>query len=387
MNASKIIVKLDYVVWREGRPRFVPGPAQRALGFKGHDLRHADGRWFMLDEALAFSTGIKAEAIQRRAGGQRKPMERPKWYSVADLFADLWRHPQFNRSNPGRMKPLAESTIRNYKTMANALMEYDAELWASPVEAVSRVTAFGLYERLYRDKGLHMARHIIATCSMAWSRGGRAGRASSNPFLRLGMETVPGRLRAASVEELRHWVAVCDAEGRPEVGDMLLFAVFTAQRQGDRLRLTWDDVKDGTFVVEQSKTNRKVRAALPAIVLARLAAAKLRRKDAKVTWPQLFIDEKANRPWKADHYRHVLADLRRAAAKSLPSIADLTDQDLRDTALTWARGGGADFETRRSLSGHSQSAAALEEKHYLAATETVGDAAVSAIMAVWEKGE
>ncbi len=65
--------RLPYIAWREGRPRFVPGPRERALGFYGQDLRHEDGRWFSFDEAYAFSFDAAAEIRATRAGKQMAP--------------------------------------------------------------------------------------------------------------------------------------------------------------------------------------------------------------------------------------------------------------------------------------------------------------------------
>jgi hypothetical protein len=39
-------IKIKYIVWRNGRPRFVPGANLRDKGYKGKDLKHLDGRWF-----------------------------------------------------------------------------------------------------------------------------------------------------------------------------------------------------------------------------------------------------------------------------------------------------------------------------------------------------
>ena len=51
-----------FIVWRDGRPRFVPGEGARALGFRGEDLRHdgaagpRTGVWFNFEEARAWGS-------------------------------------------------------------------------------------------------------------------------------------------------------------------------------------------------------------------------------------------------------------------------------------------------------------------------------------------
>jgi len=58
-------VRLPYIVWRDGRPRFVPPGHVRKLGFKGQDLRHAGGAaaWFTYEEARTWADA-KLEAIK-----------------------------------------------------------------------------------------------------------------------------------------------------------------------------------------------------------------------------------------------------------------------------------------------------------------------------------
>lgn len=64
-------VKVPYVAWRDGRPRFVPGPSLRSLGFAGRDLRHEDGRWFSADEAYAWAAQNTDVIASRRAANVR----------------------------------------------------------------------------------------------------------------------------------------------------------------------------------------------------------------------------------------------------------------------------------------------------------------------------
>ncbi|WP_127523631.1 GIY-YIG nuclease family protein [Mesorhizobium sp. Z1-4] len=64
-----------HVVWRGGRPRFSPGPELRLAGYKSFDLRHEDGRWYTLDETVAWSSDF----IARRTAPAKAPppAERP----------------------------------------------------------------------------------------------------------------------------------------------------------------------------------------------------------------------------------------------------------------------------------------------------------------------
>lgn len=62
-----------YVVWRDGRPRFSPGPELRAAGHKGKDLRHDAGQWFTFAECVAWSAAF---AEQDGGGGRARTRAR-----------------------------------------------------------------------------------------------------------------------------------------------------------------------------------------------------------------------------------------------------------------------------------------------------------------------
>lgn len=392
MNAATIIIKIPYCVWREGRPRYVPGPTHQAMGYRSMDLKHDSGRWFTLAETQGWVDKLKAEITARKEQGKVKKkhseLQKPKGYLVADLLADMLRDdPKLQKAGTTKVKALSSDTRRYYQTMADTLQAFDEEVWAAPAASVSVPVAWGLYEKLYADKGLHMARGVIATCRRAWGWGIKRGKVEQNPWRGLGMETPDGRRRPATVDELRHYMAIADANKRPEMADMAMLAVFTSQRQADRLAMHWGQVSKNRLTLAQNKTGKAITFDLPAELLARLEAAMERRKANTLQHKQLVIDERANSPWKRDHYRHVHAGLIKLAMVAMPSIADLRDQDWRDTALTWARQGGAEFEKRRMLSGHSQQSAALEEKAYLGDVGTEGTDAVNAILTVWRGKE
>ena len=59
---------VKYFVWRNGRPRWSPGPKLRDLGWKGRDLKTPDGQWMPLEQALAAAraTNLEVEAAPRQ---------------------------------------------------------------------------------------------------------------------------------------------------------------------------------------------------------------------------------------------------------------------------------------------------------------------------------
>lgn len=61
-------MKIKHISWRGGRPRFQPGRELRAAGHKGQDLRHPDGRWYTVGEAVDWSRNFAAKIMEEPRG-------------------------------------------------------------------------------------------------------------------------------------------------------------------------------------------------------------------------------------------------------------------------------------------------------------------------------
>lgn len=61
---------VKYFNWRNGRPRWEPGPSLRARGFQGQDLKLPNGEWLpllpALDEALKLNNEAGVSATRRK---------------------------------------------------------------------------------------------------------------------------------------------------------------------------------------------------------------------------------------------------------------------------------------------------------------------------------
>lgn len=446
---GKVLVRLPHVTWREGRPRFSPGAPIRAMGYASQDLRHGDGRWYSFEEAHAWALARAAEIETRRKAkastGRLPRRPREQLLTVEGLFDQLWRHPtmQGKAVEEGRhvFKPKSAATVRDYKQKARVIEEEAAELWGAAVAAIDKVILFNLYERLAVRRGLATATGAIRVLSLALSFGMRRGLVPfvSNPAEKLGMETPPPRLRVAEREEIAALVAGADALDRPEIGDAVMLGVWTGQRQADRLDLTDEGLLSGRRIFRQRKTGAIVAIPQALPLDARLAAAKARRKaaaeaarargDARgaIDRLELVIDERANQPFKPDHYRHLFAAIRdvvvhglvqlgedrvvlvkdqdaraishylpglrglRAGEKAkaatlprliepVPSLAGFRDQDLRDTAVTWLALAGATIPEIAAVTGHSLESVTSVLKHYLARHPELADHAIAKLV-------
>jgi integrase len=122
----------------------------------------------------------------------------------------------------------------------------------------------------------------------------------------------------------------------------LLLGLWTGQRQGDLLRLSWS-AYDGTHIrLRQSKGGIRVVIPVGATLRAALASA------ARTKSGPLVLVNSADRPWTADGFR---VSWRKACAKA--GVVGVTYHDLRGTAVTRLALSGCTEAEIASITGHS----------------------------------
>lgn len=415
-----VTVKIWSVSWRGGRPRFNPGPKLRRLGYKGEDLRHHEtGPWYSLDEAVAWADARRAEAAgrrARRAQGQRlAPLRRPGVVTVDDVFQRWFASPKFTggiRRGKRNQTGVAASTAASYRNMASNLTRFDPELAQSAAAAVTPAIAQAVFERLWEQRGLAMARGIVAVASSCWrwARKQPGMGVTVNVWRDVDKPVLAPRLRVAEPDELLALVAANDAIGQFEMADSAMLGVWSGQRQGDRLALQLVGRDDrGRLKLRQGKTGAVIQVPAAPQLEARLAAARERRAARKIVSTFLLANESLTRKpggrftkksyntmWRrgrdAAVHGVILLDGVPTIAKDLrgdnyhwlvrptPSLADFKDQDLRDTAVTWLARAGCTLPEICSITGHSEAAATSIMKHYLARHPEMADAAIAKLV-------
>jgi integrase len=160
----------------------------------------------------------------------------------------------------------------------------------------------------------------------------------------------------------------------------LLLALWTGQRQGDLLRLSWS-AYDGTHIrLRQSKGGRRVlvpvgaplKAALDAVNPNRTVAA-LVNLETRPRRPSLTIlATSESTSWISDGFR---ASWAKACARA--GIRSLTFHDLRGTAVTRLALSGCSEAEIATITGHSlQGVRAILDTHYLARDPALGESAI-----------
>ena len=391
MSTIKVSPNLS---WRNGRPRWVPGPTIRAKGWKPVDLKDEAGQWLSLDAAVKRATELNRAIVDRQNQGFKRAPAKGQIalvFSLEDLFEALWKSPKFSpgQTEAGRVRRrvLSARTVKDYKQKAHALRDFDPELWTSPVAALTPPILHGLHEQLWQTKGHHMANGMIAVLRLALSYGVQKGKGGLkfNPALRLAIETPEARLRVASFDEIKALIEAADRLNLPEIGDSIYLGLFTGQRQGDRLTLQDAGADAGRRIFRQAKTGSIVEVPDAPQLAVRLASARERKQESQISAAEIVIRTTTGTRFDEHSYRKAFAAVRRDAVKTCPSLADFRDQDLRDTSVTWLARAGCTIPQIRSITGHSEKSIYSILKHYLAVDAGMAGEAIGHLVAWLER--
>jgi len=215
------------------------------------------------------------------------------------------------------------------------------------------------------EKGKRGADYTFAVLALicAWAYDRR--RIASNPCAR------PGRLYTSDRAE-KVWsdaqIDAFTAQAPRHVALPFLIALWTGQREGDVLRLTWSAYDGQALRLRQSKTGRHVRIPVAAELRAAFDTAKAARGDA-VT----ICTTTRGTPWTVDGYKTVFG-----RAKADAKIADRTFHDLRGTAVTRLSLAGCTVPEIATITGHDlKSVEAILDRHYLSRDHALGESAIA----------
>lgn len=389
-DVPKLKLKVPYLVWRDGRPRWVPGPALRAKGAKGADLKSAEGAWLGLEAAIEAARKLNAEMADARP---LTPKPAARGASVVDLVEDYMRSDDFSRL-AATTQDTARSKLRAIKFRPARHGEPETrELFGlSPARAIGKPEAKAFFEHCRKTRGLVSARHIIMLVSAAWKWGSTSTTwrlTGENPCHKLNLPTADARIRVAIEAEIRALDGAAEALGLWSVVDAVYLALFSGQRQTDVLlladpfgsnRSAADRAAAGEPIrLRQKKTGAVVAVFCAPPLVARLAQMEERRRARAVVRDELLVDERSGAPFVSrsqfDKRWREVRDLAIAgdAARGLepcPSLNTLTFRDLRDTAVTWLFRAGANYPEIGSITGHSPATIITILKHYLLIDET-----------------
>jgi hypothetical protein len=340
-------VKLDWIKWRDGRPRLVNGPRERLLGFKDRDLRHPPhdrkgrpiGRWFSYEEAEKVSQEHAATVAAARAAPRKTvtgivAAVTPKLRTIEHLLDDWMRSDEF--------KALRPSSIASYKKAVRAVLykpesreqarqrrlagipeteRMREQIAAATPSSVGAPELRAFFNYLREARGHTMALGAIAALSAAftWGRESPSWRLGANPRLDMEFDRPDGRVVLIALPEFSAIVAAADALERPSIGDAQYLGLFTGQRLADRLAMKDEGLVAGRHHLRQSKTGMLVSIKEAPQLASRLAQARRRVAELKIARglrelpQQIVIDEASGKPYNTNTYRHIFTDIRELA--------------------------------------------------------------------------
>lgn len=372
-----------YLVWRDGRPRWVPSPKLRAAGLQGRDLKDAAGNWLpkgaAIDAAEAINASLDMDSLRPVRAGVLRAAPRTLDTLAQRYFAS--RHFRFRKRSDMEKAP---ETQRIYRQAVAALPAYILAM--SPADLTPPVLE-ALYETLLARRGVHRAYQIFAVLSEVLKHGVRTGWLKANPAREIERQTPPGRLRLIEPAEAEALLAAADAAGLPWVGDALVLGLNTAQRIGDILALPYTLVDETHVRLSQLKSRgrKRIDAPLTDAARRRLSAIRARRRALKVV-PAAIIFDGSGRPLNRRTFNHQWRAVCEIAAQRVETCAGIKFHDTRDTAVTrLASAPGNSMANICAVTGHSAASVEMIVKHYLVLTAGMAAEGIGNLNAFMER--
>ena len=230
--------------------------------------------------------------------------------------------------------------VRTKKDYLKHLDAIEREFGSFPISGLTRKRArviFSEWKDGLAKRSLRQADYawtVFARC-VSWALG--RGLVDANPLERGGR--LYRTTRAESVwtdDEETQFMAVAS----PQIAFAFMLALWTGQRQGDLLRLTWSAYDGAKIRLRQSKTGARVVIPVgePLKVLL----------DGTPRRSPLILTQRDGKPWTEEGFR---SSFRKTVAKT--EIKGRTFQDLRGTAVTRLAVAEATEAEIATLTGHS----------------------------------
>lgn len=288
--------------------------------------------------------------------------------------------------------PATTTNRANARTIDALIDRYRDHRWYLKKAAATRRGYDGFLRAISREFGQRRAGGITADAMQAWHDRLAAGAGpnyatkmtgmmsvlmrlaerlgwrarGTNPCADLDREAQAARARYASWDEFDALSRAAMRAGLPSIACAVALSFLAGQRQTDIIRARADDFRRvpttpgtpcGTWVwsFTRSKNRRAGMLPLHPELIPQVSRMKaLRGGDGHTT---LLIEERLHRAYDPPLFAARWGEVRRAAACACPSLLAENDclqfRDLRRSAATWARIGGASIEDVGDMIGNT----------------------------------
>jgi integrase len=266
---------------------------------------------------------------------------------------------------------LAEKTRRDY---VKHIRKIEQEFGDFPIRALAENEARSVFLD-WRDKltgsGKRQADYTMSVLARVLSWSKERGITRVNPLERMGRVYTADRTdKVWTLQDEASFLSIAPEHMRLP----LTMALWTGQRQGDLLRLTWSAYDGSTIRLRQSKT--RARVVIPVGAPLKAALDDLPRRQTVIL---LTMD---GRPWTQDGFR---TSWRKACEKA--GVTGLTFHDLRGTAVTRLALAGATEAEIATMTGLSlKTVRDILDKHYLSRDPALAESAVRKLERRWNEG-
>lgn len=424
-----------------GRPRWEPSPANRAIGLRGADLRDHQGAWmdrgaattvtdnrtiwskFLRDALRDDDTGGKARAALRTVLDKLPPppldpVDRRKRELVADLIErgraiieerealdpDMRRSPRSVQAmidgffaDPKAQRKLSANTRSSYRSTSRRLA---AAMGARRVDEITSGQILAWHEQMTTRDGLAIGSANVAIgatgAMFQWAMMQDPPWLTTSPTANLRLPSAKGRRVFCTVEEEQTFRSWCDANGFADVADAVTVCLWTGARQVDVCAANLDDLTGTAWRFVPIKTEKKELEALPGILQP--VSDRVERRRQEVAQSGVVTLGPVALLWNPEtNRRHTSVSIgtryRKAHKLAIKSgtmregFEDKRLQDTRDTCITRLFDTDVSLTRITAWTGHAASAAErILRDHYITLRES-GAAKDAGKLAEWAKRE
>lgn len=306
------------------------------------------------------------ELLHKREAGERRAAAAKTLNLIFDGYQD----------SPNFRNDIAPRTRRDYAGILDVLRREFGAMPLTVLDAKGTRAKFLDWRDEYGEDSARQAdyRWSVLNIAVNWAVGREM--VDRNPFSNAGKLYNADRSdKVWSAEQIRALLSVAPAH----VALPFLLALYTAQRQGDLLRLTWRQYDGERISLRQGKTGMYVSVRLATPAKAALDAARDALPEPPAADAHILLTARGGDPWTEDGFRASWGKVKRDDAR----IVGRTFHDLRGTAVTMLAMAGCSEAEIATISGHSlKDVRSILDKHYLHRDTRLADSGIAKLDAM-----
>lgn len=235
---------------------------------------------------------------------------------------------------------LAEKTRDSYLSHLDALLAWGGDL---PNDEMTEADVYAMRDLIWKEAP-RKAELRVSVLSRLFNWGAKRGFRKDNPAA--GIEKIK-RTKNSYEPWLEHEIKAFYEHAPKHVCDVVTMALYTGQRQGDCLKMTWGDISDGAIQVRQEKTDETLWIPIHPDLKAML--------DGLAKAPGKILLNSRGQPWTNDGFRSSFAQAKEDSGTTKAF------HGFRATAATNLADMGCESDDIASITGHKSAAMV---KHY-----------------------